>query len=103
MIVVARYRPAVKIIMILLECVEKNEIKGRALKTRVIQCANMKATSAERYLGMLRDAGYIYERKEPWGERSVTVYELTPLGRDRFEWFKKINEELFKNVEWGEL
>lgn len=98
MIDVTKYRPAVKIIMVLLECVERNQTKGRALKTRVIQCANMKTASAEKYLEILRDAGYISERKEPWGERNIIVYELTPLGRDRLEWFRKINAELFENL-----
>lgn len=98
MIDVTKYRPAVKIIMVLLECVERNQAKGRALKTRVIQCAGMKTASAEKYLDILRDAGYIHERKEPWGERNVIVYELTSLGRDRLEWFRKINAELFENL-----
>lgn len=103
MVDVTKYRPAVKIIMVLLECVDRNQAKSRALKTRVIQCANMKTTSAEKYLDMLRDAGYIYERKELWGERNIIIYELTPLGRDRLEWFKKINTELFDIVSGSEM
>jgi hypothetical protein len=37
----------------------------------------------------------IAEIKQPWGARMIKVYELTPLGRERYEWFKTINLELF--------
>jgi predicted transcriptional regulator len=97
---VARYRPAIKIVLKILECITKNQAKGRALKTHVIQCANLKTTTAERYIEMLKDAGYISEKKEMWGERSVIIYEMTPLGKERYEWFMKINSELFETSEW---
>jgi predicted transcriptional regulator len=61
----------------------------------VIQCANLKTTSAEKYIKMLKDAGYIMEKREEWGEREVILYELTPLGRERYNWFRTINTELF--------
>jgi DNA-binding PadR family transcriptional regulator len=44
---------------------------------------------------MLKEAGYIEEKRESWGEREIIVYELTPLGRERYNWFRKINDELF--------
>ncbi len=44
---------------------------------------------------MLKDAGYIEEKRLAWGAREVIVYELTPLGKSRYEWFKTINDELF--------
>lgn len=91
----AKYRPAIKIVLKILECISKNQAKGRALKTHVIQCANLKTTSAEKYIKMLKDAGYIEEKRENWGEREVTVYEMTSLGRERFNWFRRINDELF--------
>jgi predicted transcriptional regulator len=97
---VARYRPAIKIVLKILECITKNQAKGRALKTHVIQCANLKTTTAERYIEMLKDAGYISEKKEMWGERSVIIYEMTSLGKERYEWFMKINSELFETSEW---
>jgi predicted transcriptional regulator len=56
---VARYRPAIKIVLKILECTTRNQAKGRALKTHVIQCANLKTTTAERYIEMLKEAGYI--------------------------------------------
>lgn len=97
----ARYRPAIKIVLKLLECIARNKAKGRALKTHVIQCANLKTTSAERYIEMLKVAGYITEKRENWGERMVIAYELTPLGTERYEWFRKINTELFESDEWA--
>lgn len=49
---------------------------------------------------MLKEAGYIAEKREKWGERTVIIYELTSLGRERYDWFKKINEELFETDDW---
>jgi predicted transcriptional regulator len=92
---VAKYRPAIKIVLKLLECISKSQSKGRALKTHVLQCANLKTTSAEKYLEMMKVAGYIEEKRSEWGAREIITYELTSLGRERFEWFRKINEELF--------
>ena len=96
----ARYRPAIKIVLKLLECISKGQSKGRALKTHIIQCANLKTTSAEKYITMLKDAGYIEEKRVAWGAREVIVYELTPLGKARYEWFRTINDELFVFNEW---
>ena len=98
---VAKYRPAIKIILKLLECIFKSQSKGRALKTHIIQCANLKTTSAEKYIKMLKDAGYVEEKRVPWGAREVIIYELTPLGKSRYEWFKTINEELFILNDWA--
>jgi predicted transcriptional regulator len=72
------------------------------LKTHVIQCANLKTTSGEKYLNMLKEAGYIVEKKEKWGGRTVIAYELTELGRERYNWFKSINSELFESDEWSD-
>jgi predicted transcriptional regulator len=92
---VAKYRPAIKIVLKLLECISKSQLKGRALKTHVLQCANLKATSAEKYLEMMKVAGYIEEKRSDWGAREIIVYELTPLGQERYQWFSKVNDELF--------
>ncbi len=96
----ARYRPAIKIVLRILECISTRQSKGRALKTHIIQCANLKTTSAEKYLIMLVEAGYIVEKREKWGERVVIAYELTTLGKERYGWFNRINTELFKPNEW---
>jgi predicted transcriptional regulator len=90
-----KYRPAIKIILKILECISKSQSKGRALKTHIIQCANLKTTSAEKYFIMLKEAGYIEEKRLDWGEREVIAYELTPLGKSRYDWFITINDELF--------
>jgi predicted transcriptional regulator len=92
---VARYRPAIKIVLKILECIARNQ-DGRALKTHLIQCANLKTTTAEKYLDMLKEAGYITEERDAWGERTVIRYQLTTLGKDRYDWFRKINSELFE-------
>jgi predicted transcriptional regulator len=89
---VARYRPAIKIVLRILECISENQAKGRALKTHVFQCANLKTTSGEKYIDMLKEAGYILEKRE------VISYELTPLGKERYDWFNKINSELFDSM-----
>lgn len=96
----ARYRPAIRIVLRILECISRSQSRGRALKTHVIQCANLKTTSAEKYITMLKEAGYIEEKRVDWGAREVIVYELTPLGRARFDWFRTLNEELFASNEW---
>ena len=96
----ARYRPAIKIVLRILECISRNQARGRALKTHVIQCANLKTTSAEKYIDMLKEAGYIQEKRDAWGERTVITYELMPLGKERYDWFRKINSELFESGEW---
>ena len=92
-----KYRPAIKILLRILECISRGQDKGRALKTHVIQCANLKTTSADKYIEMLVNSGYVTEKKESWGERTIIIYEMTPLGRERYEWFKRINDELFES------
>jgi predicted transcriptional regulator len=96
---VVRYRPAVEIILRILECIARYQSRDRALKTHVIQCANLKTTSGEKYLNMLQEAGYIIEKREKWGGRTVITLELTELGRERYNWFKRINSELFESGE----
>jgi predicted transcriptional regulator len=95
-----RYRPAIKIVLRILECTATRQPIGRALKTHIIQCANLMTTPAEKYLDMLKEAGYILESRENWGELVVILYVLTPLGKERYNWFNRINTELFKPNEW---
>ena len=49
---------------------------------------------------MLKVAGYIQEKRDAWGERTIITYELLPLGKERYDWFRKINSELFESSEW---
>jgi len=95
----AKYRPAIKIVLKILECISSSQSKGRALKTHIIQCANLKTTSAEKYINMLKEAGYVEEKRLDWGEREIITYELTPLGKSRYDWFRTINDELFVSDE----
>ena len=97
-----RYRSANKIIQRILECISKKSmIQSRVLKTHIIQYANLKTPMAERYLKMLKKAGYITEEEEMWGERKVISYTLTDLGRKRYTWFQKINAELYEEEYYG--
>lgn len=93
----SRYRSANRIIQKILECIAKKSMsQDRVLKTHIIQYANLKTPMAERYLNMLKRAGYITEEEGEWGERKVIYYELTDLGRKRYSWFQKINAELYE-------
>ena len=42
----------------------------------------------------MENAGYITSHEESWGERKIKVYKITPIGRERYEWFVKINMEI---------
>ena len=91
------YRSSNRIIQSILECIhEKGMTHERVLKTHIIQYANLKTPMAERYLDLLVKAGYIEERSGAWGDRSVTYYGLTDLGRERHIWFTRINAELYE-------
>ena len=37
---------------------------------------------------------YIHSKEEAWGERKKIVYNTTPIGRERYQWFVKINAEI---------
>ena len=87
--------------MRIFECIARNQENGRALKTHVIHCANLTATSAEKHIDMLKEAGYILEKRDAWGERTVITYELTALGKERYDWFGRINSELFESSDWN--
>ena len=56
------------------------------IKIQVIQCANLKTTSAEK-------------TREDWGRRTLIAYEPTYLGKERLEWFETISTELFGDHE----
>ena len=64
------------------------------VKSNLIKKCNLKTTTADKYLSSMEDAGYITSNEEPWGERTVILYKITDLGRERYEWFVKINAEL---------
>jgi DNA-binding PadR family transcriptional regulator len=60
----------------------------------VIKYSALKNATAEKYLKKMENAGYIISHVESWGEREIIIYEITAKGRERYEWFVKINTEL---------
>jgi predicted transcriptional regulator len=97
----SQYRSTNRIIQKILECISKKSVsRSKVLKTHIIQYANLKTPMAEKYLDMLKKAGYIVEREGTWGERKIIYYDLTDLGRKRHTWFEKINAELYEDEEY---
>lgn len=64
------------------------------MKTHLIQECGLKASTAEKYLNRLVEAGYIESHEEIWGERTRIRYLALPLGVERYSWFLRINAEL---------
>ncbi|KYC52679.1 MAG: hypothetical protein AMQ74_00648 [Candidatus Methanofastidiosum methylothiophilum] len=90
------YRASNKIILNIMECIiKKSTSTNKALKTHIIQCANLKAEMADKYFAILKEAGYIVEKEGTWGKRKVIYYELTEKGVERYKWFFQINKELY--------
>ena len=71
----------------------RNPRKG-IIKSHLIEYCALKTSTAEKYLNRMEEAGYILSYKEPWGERERIIYKITQTGRERYEWFVKINTEL---------
>jgi DNA-binding PadR family transcriptional regulator len=76
--------------------VERNKSHQRngIIKSHLIDYCGLKATSAEKYLLKLEKAGYIDSHVEPWGERTIKIYQITSKGRERHKWFVEINTEM---------
>ena len=87
------YRDAVQIIQSILECVLKARPES-ALKTHILQYANLKSSMAEKYLAKMVDAGYLTATQVNWGDRVVFQYEVTEKGVERYKWFLQINSEM---------
>ena len=94
-----QYRSTNLIIQTILEGIlrafrdRRNPRKG-IIKSHLIEYCALKTSTAEKYLNRMEKAGYISSHEEPWGERVRIIYEITPKGRERYEWFVKINIEL---------
>jgi len=94
-----KYRSNNVIIQTILECILRVEKHSASLrkgivKSHLIKYCALKAATAEKYLKKMESAGYIISHVEPWGEREVIIYDITPKGMERYEWFVKINAEL---------
>ena len=63
-------------------------------KSNLIKYCKLKTSTAEKYLTKMESAGYIKSHEESWGERTIIIYNITELGKERYEWFVKINTEL---------
>ena len=48
----------------------------------------------QKYLSKMEAALYIKSFEELWGERIRIKYQILSLGRERYQWFVKINSEL---------
>ncbi len=89
------YRSSNRIILQILECIlKKKTSQRRVLKTHIIQYANLKTTTAEKYLNSLENAEYIKRIEATWGKRYVIFYDITEKGIERYRWFSKLDEEL---------
>lgn len=94
-----KYRTANMIIQNILEEILRADInrmlviKG-IVKSQLIKNCGLKPSTANKYLKKMENADYIESHKEPWGEREITVYKITAKGKERYEWFVKINAEL---------
>ncbi len=69
-------------------------MKQGIVKSHLIKYCGLKAVVAEKYLTKMEKAGYIQSHEEAWGDRTIIIYNITPLGRERFSWFIKINSEM---------
>ncbi len=63
-------------------------------KSGLIKYCKLKTSTAEKYLIKMEKANYIKSSEKTWGERTIILYNITDLGRERYEWFVKINAEL---------
>ncbi len=94
-----KYRTSNLIIQDILEGILRNEnenlhIKKGIIKSHLIKYTALKTSTAEKYLQKMEKAGYITSQEEAWGERTIFVFHTTPIGRERYEWFVKINAEI---------
>ncbi|MCF2141657.1 MAG: transcriptional regulator [Candidatus Lokiarchaeota archaeon] len=97
--VTSKYRSSNMIILSILEAIFRAEqghylTKKGIVKSHLLKRCKLKASTAEKYLTKMEQAGYIISSKEPWGEREIIIYNLTEKGKERYRWFMQINAEL---------
>jgi len=91
------YRNSNMIIQNILEALLYDLNEKGMVKSHLIESCGLKTSTAEKYLTKMETAGYIESNEEKWGkERMKIILKLTPLGRQRYEWFVKINSELME-------
>ncbi|MHA1670270.1 MAG: hypothetical protein ACTSV5_06780 [Promethearchaeota archaeon] len=94
-----KYRSTNIIIQVILEGIlrafkDKRNPRNGIIKSHLIKYSALKTSIAEKYFARMEKAGYISSYQEPWGERVRIIYKITPKGRERYDWFVKINTEL---------
>ena len=94
-----KYRTSNLIIQDILDVIIQMEnknthIKKGIIKSHLIKYTALKTATAEKYLQKMEKAGYIISQEDAWGERKMIVYYTTPIGRERYKWFVKINTEM---------
>jgi predicted transcriptional regulator len=90
------YRTSNLIIQNLLEILMNDQSEEGVVKSHLIEYCGLKTSTGDKYLAKMESAGYIFLVEEKWGkERTRMRYKLTKLGKTRYEWFVKINSELF--------
>ena len=89
-----QYRSSLLIIHSILELLLRAGEDG-LVKTQIYADLGLKTGVGEKYLDQLVSAEYITINEEVWGkERTRQRVNITPLGRQRFEWFIKLTKEL---------
>ncbi|MHA2292405.1 MAG: transcriptional regulator [Candidatus Hodarchaeales archaeon] len=95
-----KYRSTTLIVQTILEGILRTHTKDVSfqrkgiVKSQLIKYSNLKTSIAEKYLLKMESAGYISSHEDYWGERKITIYQITPKGKERYHWFVKINTEL---------
>jgi predicted transcriptional regulator len=89
----AGHRGTIEIVQSILECVLRAK-PHPALKSHIIQYANLKSSMADKYLTSLENAGYLSKIENQWGERTIYQYEITDKGLERYKLFLEINAEI---------
>ncbi len=94
-----KYRSANMIILNILEEILRADqnnmlIENGIVKSQLVKKCGLKPATAEKYLIKMEKAEYITVSKEAWGEREINIYKITKKGKERYEWFVKINMEL---------
>lgn len=89
-----KYRSALILIQSILEELMKSGQEGM-VKTQIYKNVGIKTAVGEKYMEQLESAEYLRVDEEQWGkERQRHRVHITPKGKNRFEWFIQLSNEL---------
>jgi predicted transcriptional regulator len=89
------YRTSNMIIQNLLEILLDDREDEGIVKSHLVELCGLKTSTGDKYLNKMESAGYIQSYEEKWGKERIRIrYTITNLGKTRYEWFVKINNEL---------